>query len=207
MWRTEALIASLAFHPFERVLLIAAYDEIVFWDWGRSVDGDGDNDEDDKGAVSNSGTAKPFARIKTANEERVRYVKFDALGNKLITGIANMGPHPPQVPAAAAAAAAPVIDDYRAPYERNRWVLQFSQPLKSKTLHLSFCSGFMYRRRRDMASPLVTASYRDRSTNGRSRNANANADEPEFSGPMEIADFIAARRARKKGLLTVTEWF
>ena len=100
VWRTEALIASLAFHPFERVLLIAAYDEIVFWDGGRDDDGCGD-------------TAEPFARIKTANEERVRYVKFDALGNKLITGIANMGPHPPPpVPPSLSTSSTTAVSNY-----------------------------------------------------------------------------------------------
>ncbi|XP_050708173.1 activating molecule in BECN1-regulated autophagy protein 1A-like isoform X2 [Eriocheir sinensis] len=74
VWTTEksTVIASLAFHPTDKVLLIATYNEIYFWDWFQP---------------------QPFTKICTADEkEKVRYVKFDPLGHKLITGIANM-PH------------------------------------------------------------------------------------------------------------------
>ncbi|CAL4061272.1 unnamed protein product, partial [Meganyctiphanes norvegica] len=70
-WTTERnhVIASLAFHPTDQVLVIATCNEIHFWDWSQP---------------------KPFAKISTSNEkEKVRYVKFDPLGHKLITGIAN----------------------------------------------------------------------------------------------------------------------
>ncbi|XP_045598580.2 uncharacterized protein [Procambarus clarkii] len=71
VWTTEknTVIASLAFHPTDQVLVIATFNEIYFWDWFQP---------------------QPFAKICTADEkEKVRYVKFDPLGHKLITGIAN----------------------------------------------------------------------------------------------------------------------
>ncbi|XP_069938625.1 uncharacterized protein [Cherax quadricarinatus] len=71
VWTTEknTVIASLAFHPTDQVLVIATFNEIYFWDWFQP---------------------QPFAKICTADDkEKVRYVKFDPLGHKLITGIAN----------------------------------------------------------------------------------------------------------------------
>ncbi len=69
-WMPGGVIASLAFHPVDRILVVANMTEVHFWDWSRSV---------------------PFARASTRNEkEKVRYVKFDALGHQLITGIANL---------------------------------------------------------------------------------------------------------------------
>ncbi|XP_076633080.1 uncharacterized protein LOC143347604 isoform X2 [Colletes latitarsis] len=71
VWNAESqtVIASLAFHPSERLLVIATYNEIHFWDWSQS---------------------EPFAVATTrTNKEKVRYVTFDNLGRKLITGIAN----------------------------------------------------------------------------------------------------------------------
>ncbi|XP_043796815.1 activating molecule in BECN1-regulated autophagy protein 1-like isoform X2 [Apis laboriosa] len=71
VWNAESqtVIASLAFHPFEKLLVIATNNEIHFWDWSRS---------------------EPFAVISTkTNIEKVRYVAFDNLGRKLITGIGN----------------------------------------------------------------------------------------------------------------------
>ncbi|KYN00117.1 Activating molecule in BECN1-regulated autophagy protein 1 [Cyphomyrmex costatus] len=71
IWNAESntVIASLAFHPFERLLVIATYNEIHFWDWSKS---------------------QPFAVTATkTDKEKVRYVAFDSLGRKLITGIAN----------------------------------------------------------------------------------------------------------------------
>ncbi|XP_046606454.1 uncharacterized protein LOC124298456 [Neodiprion virginianus] len=66
---SETVIASLAFHPSERLLVIATYNEVHFWDWSQS---------------------EPFAVATTRNyKEKVRYVAFDNLGRKLITGIAN----------------------------------------------------------------------------------------------------------------------
>ncbi len=52
VWRTEGVIASLAFHPFDSVLAVAAFDELLFWDWSKS--------------------SEPFAVAKTAHEEKVR---------------------------------------------------------------------------------------------------------------------------------------
>ncbi len=70
LWKAEVVIASLAFHPIDRLLVIATYNELHFWDWSESA---------------------PFAVVKTKNEkEKVRYVKFDAFGHTLITGIANL---------------------------------------------------------------------------------------------------------------------
>ncbi|XP_043513577.1 activating molecule in BECN1-regulated autophagy protein 1-like isoform X2 [Frieseomelitta varia] len=71
IWNTESqtVIASLAFHPSEKLLVIATNNEIHFWDWSQS---------------------KPFAIISTKTSiEKVRYVAFDNLGKKLITGIGN----------------------------------------------------------------------------------------------------------------------
>lgn len=55
VWNCEShsVIASLAFHPTERLLVIATFNEIHFWDWSIS---------------------KPFAIASTRNEkEKVRY--------------------------------------------------------------------------------------------------------------------------------------
>ncbi|KAK9303246.1 hypothetical protein QLX08_005012 [Tetragonisca angustula] len=71
VWNTESqtVIASLAFHPSEKLLVIATNNEIHFWDWSQS---------------------EPFAVISTKTSiEKVRYVAFDNLGKKLITGIGN----------------------------------------------------------------------------------------------------------------------
>ncbi len=70
VWRTEGVIASLAFHPTDRLLVVAAFDDLLFWDWSLP---------------------EPFAKVKTRHEEKVHYVKFDNLGHTLITGIANLG--------------------------------------------------------------------------------------------------------------------
>ncbi|CAH1966553.1 unnamed protein product [Acanthoscelides obtectus] len=65
----QTVIASLAFHPNDRVLVIATYNEVYFWDWSQP---------------------EPFVHAATSNpKEKVRYVAFDNLGHKLITGIAN----------------------------------------------------------------------------------------------------------------------
>ncbi|CAL8127118.1 unnamed protein product [Orchesella dallaii] len=68
------VIASLAFHPTVRLLAIATFNEIIFWDWGHPY---------------------PLARCSTENtKEKVRLVRFDRLGRSLITGITNF-PSPP----------------------------------------------------------------------------------------------------------------
>lgn len=70
VWRVDGVIASLAFHPSERLLVVASANELHFWDWASPT---------------------PVAKISTASDkEKVRYVKFDALGHQLITGIANL---------------------------------------------------------------------------------------------------------------------
>ncbi|XP_068985720.1 uncharacterized WD repeat-containing protein alr3466-like isoform X3 [Bombus flavifrons] len=71
VWNVErrTVIASLAFHPSEKLLVIATNNQIHFWDWSRP---------------------EPFAVISTKSTvEKVRYVAFDNLGKKLITGIGN----------------------------------------------------------------------------------------------------------------------
>ncbi|XP_033185610.1 uncharacterized protein LOC117154600 isoform X1 [Bombus vancouverensis nearcticus] len=66
---SRTVIASLAFHPSEKLLVIATNNQIHFWDWSRP---------------------EPFAVISTKSTiEKVRYVAFDNLGKKLITGIGN----------------------------------------------------------------------------------------------------------------------
>ena len=70
IWATDTVIASLAFHPTERLLVVATVNELHFWDWS---------------------VAEPFCKVSTKSEkEKVRYVKFDNLGHTLITGIANI---------------------------------------------------------------------------------------------------------------------
>ncbi|KAF5306653.1 hypothetical protein FQA39_LY08842 [Lamprigera yunnana] len=65
----QTVIASIAFHPNDRVLVIATYNELYFWDWSKP---------------------QPFTQTTTCNtKEKVRFVAFDKLGHKLITGIAN----------------------------------------------------------------------------------------------------------------------
>ncbi|CAK1550022.1 unnamed protein product [Leptosia nina] len=63
----ETVIASIAFHPREQLLVIATSNELYFWDWSHPA---------------------PFTKVSTSNiNEKVRYVAFDSLGYKLITGI------------------------------------------------------------------------------------------------------------------------
>ncbi|KAK4879040.1 hypothetical protein RN001_007186 [Aquatica leii] len=65
----QTVIASIAFHPNDRILVIATYNELYFWDWSKPL---------------------PFTQTTTCNgKEKVRFVAFDKLGHKLITGIAN----------------------------------------------------------------------------------------------------------------------
>ena len=60
VWRAEGVVASLAFHPTDRLLVVATFNELHFWDWSQSL---------------------PFAKVSTASEkEKVRYVKFDRIG-------------------------------------------------------------------------------------------------------------------------------
>lgn len=71
MWTPScpSVIASIAFHPVDRILVIATYNEVYFWDWSKP---------------------EPFVHVTTrCTKEKVRYVAFDKLGHKLITGIAN----------------------------------------------------------------------------------------------------------------------
>jgi WD40 repeat protein len=35
VWCTEGVIASLAFHPVDRLLVVATFNELHFWDWSR----------------------------------------------------------------------------------------------------------------------------------------------------------------------------
>ncbi|XP_018336537.1 uncharacterized protein LOC108745023 [Agrilus planipennis] len=64
-----SVISSIAFHPIDRLVVIATFHELFFWDWSKP---------------------EPFLQTSTANvKEKVRYVAFDKLGHKLITGIAN----------------------------------------------------------------------------------------------------------------------
>ena len=70
------MIASLAFHPVERLLVIATLNELHFWDWSQ-------DSKDSK----NPGPSAPFCKVSTkSDKEKVRYVKFDSFGHHLITG-------------------------------------------------------------------------------------------------------------------------
>lgn len=54
VWTTEknTVIASLAFHPTDKVLVVATFNEIYFWDWFQP---------------------HPFTKISTADEkEKIR---------------------------------------------------------------------------------------------------------------------------------------
>ena len=67
----NTVIASLAFHPIDHVISIATYNELHFWDWKQCH--------------------KPFSALTTPSEkEKVRFVKFDQSGNKIVTGISNI---------------------------------------------------------------------------------------------------------------------
>ena len=71
--RGEIAIASLAFHPSDHVILIATCNELHFWDWSHDTES--------------------FLTLTTASDlERVRYVKFDPSGSKIVTGISNILP-------------------------------------------------------------------------------------------------------------------
>lgn len=65
------VIASLSFHPTDHLVLIATCNELHFWDWRQST--------------------QPFPSLTTSSDkERVRFVKVDASGSKIITGISNL---------------------------------------------------------------------------------------------------------------------
>jgi len=71
-WTSDnsSIIASLDFHPRERVLVIATANDVHFWDWSES---------------------EPFAKTTTSHDkEKVRFVVFDSSGTRLITGIYNL---------------------------------------------------------------------------------------------------------------------
>lgn len=71
-WTSEnnTIIASLDFHPKERILVIATSNDIHFWDWSEP---------------------EPFAKTTTIHDkEKVKFVEFDSSGTKLITGISNL---------------------------------------------------------------------------------------------------------------------
>lgn len=71
VWRCKdhTVIASLAFHPTENILLFAAGNTIYFWDWTKP---------------------EPFACCSTKHEyERIRWIRFHPLGHYLYTGIMN----------------------------------------------------------------------------------------------------------------------
>ncbi|XP_065201003.1 uncharacterized protein LOC135831999 isoform X2 [Planococcus citri] len=64
----HTVIASVAFHPKFNILAIATFKDIYFWDWNTSI---------------------IFGQTSTeSDEEKIRYIKFDSTGDKLITAIA-----------------------------------------------------------------------------------------------------------------------
>ena len=70
LWTTDSVINSLAFHPLERLLVVATLNQLHFWDWSLP---------------------EPFCKVVTkTDKEKVRFVKFDPKGHQLITGIANL---------------------------------------------------------------------------------------------------------------------
>lgn len=57
MAESQTVIASLAFHPVDRMLVIGTYNELHFWDWSRP---------------------EPFAKCFTLNErEKIRSVSTE----------------------------------------------------------------------------------------------------------------------------------
>lgn len=86
--RSTTVIASIAFHPSDRVLVIATYNEIYFWDWSKPEPFVHTSTSNPKEKVCQT---QPKHRKKHLNPlyAQVRYVAFDKLGHKLITGIAN----------------------------------------------------------------------------------------------------------------------
>lgn len=68
----RTVIASLAFHPTDHVLLIATSNKLYFWSWDKP---------------------EPFACIQTAStEEKVRLVSFSPLGDHILTAVTNAAP-------------------------------------------------------------------------------------------------------------------
>lgn len=68
----KAVIASLAFHPTDQVLLIATSNKLYFWSWDQP---------------------EPFACVQTASsEEKVRLVSFSPLGDHILTAVTNIAP-------------------------------------------------------------------------------------------------------------------
>lgn len=62
-------IASMTFHPSDNVVVFAISNKLHFWDWTRP---------------------EPFAVCMTAHDfEKIRWVKFDRSGHRLLTAIAN----------------------------------------------------------------------------------------------------------------------
>lgn len=70
VWLCNNCVASLAFHPVSRLLVVAANNEMFFWDWSQD---------------------SPCVTLATASDkERVRLVRWSATGDKLITGVSNL---------------------------------------------------------------------------------------------------------------------
>lgn len=66
----RAVIASLAFHPMDHVLLIATSNKLLLWSWDQP---------------------EPFACVQTASaEEKVRLVEFSPLGDHILTAVTNI---------------------------------------------------------------------------------------------------------------------
>lgn len=79
-----SVIASLSFHPADHLILIATCNELHFWDWRQS--------------------SQPFLSLTTSSDkERVRFVKLDSSGSKIITGISNL----PSIPISVRSAVPP----------------------------------------------------------------------------------------------------
>lgn len=73
----RAVIASLAFHPTDHVVLIATSNKLLFWSWDQP---------------------EPFACVQTAStEEKVRLVEFSPLGDHILTAVTNI-PQPADNP-------------------------------------------------------------------------------------------------------------
>ncbi|XP_064594886.1 activating molecule in BECN1-regulated autophagy protein 1-like [Liolophura sinensis] len=65
----DHVIASMAFHPSDHVLVFATSNELFFWDWCKP---------------------EPFTCCRTREDfERIRWIRFGPLGHCLYTGIAN----------------------------------------------------------------------------------------------------------------------
>ena len=89
LWVTDGVIASLAFHPVDRLLVIATFNELHFWDWSQPKPFTKVSRMSMMMVIiimSGNYSALPTQVLTINEKEKVRYVKFDSVGHQIVTG-------------------------------------------------------------------------------------------------------------------------